>query len=678
MKKRMTAIFLAVIMILSIIPFSAAAAQGTLAPSTARLFVNGTEVATSHRDNEPFLIDGTTFLPLTALNIALGIDAVWNPVSSRVYLNNAPEVLTVAITLGQDTSTDGIILFAAGEVEDFVAVAGGEELSGVPLQRLFDLSGFDYAQARNIIVVGCDGFTVSISLEDALNSAYVVYEDRGTFRLIMAADEARGRWVRGYALEIILDVNETATVFDREISIFANDEALSPTNAAGATVAPFMFGGMIYLPLRAVADALDFDLEWDSFENIIFLGERPEVTAPEENPAFAIIAEGRNYTVTMSDFIALAPQDVNAVARGEERNFTGVAITAILDYLGINYAAIESVNFTAANDTTLVVPAYDVLSDYAFLVIAEDGVDLGAWAAGGSGPFRLVLAQDQFPQRWISNVVELALVGDAPSIDAYEIPETATFSVIAGPQRVGITMDTVEYIGPVEFTWQGREYTGIPLAALFAYLDMDFAHADSIAVRATDGFNAVLTVDEVKNYAFIVFAEDGEPVTDDEKFALVMSQDERRTRFVRQLASITVYEETARDFRDDVETLDDYEFFLVIGNRAYIVNKDVINLIGPEDFASGDRNFTGVSLASLIEYFLYDIEGHLYNVTTVRISTADGMEHTWTAEEAFANGYIAFLEDREPLRERDYPFRSILVGSPANRWMGQVQVITLI
>jgi len=107
---------------------------------------------------------------------------------------------------------------------------------------------------------------------------------------------------------------------------------------------------------------------------------------------------------------------------------------------------------------------------------------------------------------------------------------------------------------------------------------------------------------------------------------------------------------------------------------------DIISAVGYEEistFAGGrDRNFTGVSFVALLEYFDIDYSA----ATTVRFVTADGLDHTWTAAEAFdvERSFIAFLENGEPLSERDAPFRSILIGAPANRWMGQVQTIILI
>jgi len=154
--------------------------------------------------------------------------------------------------------------------------------------------------------------------------------------------------------------------------------------------------------------------------------------------------------------------------------------------------------------------------------------------------------------------------------------------------------------------------------------------------------------------------------------------DARRNRFVRQLASITIYTQ-ATDAGGASGNLGENEFAIVTGEHRYIVTDDIITSVGPVEFSATagnrERNFTGISLIALLDYFDIDYSG----TTTVRLVTADGLDHTWTAEEAFnaGKGFIAYLEDGEPLGDRDKPFRAVLVGAPANRWMGQLQVIVL-
>jgi hypothetical protein len=125
-----------------------------------------------------------------------------------------------------------------------------------------------------------------------------------------------------------------------------------------------------------------------------------------------------------------------------------------------------------------------------------------------------------------------------------------------------------------------------------------------------------------------------------------------------------------------IDNLGDYEFAIAAAGKTFTASMETIEALGPVEFEAGGGVFTGVPLVSILKHL--DVE---YSAAvTVRIDTKDGLTVMWNAADAFdaERGYIAFLFNGEPLRERDYPFRSVLLGAGANLWMGQVKVITLI
>ena len=644
--------------------------------STARLFVDGNEVATSHGDNEPFIIDGTTYLSIRALSTALGVDINWRPETSTVYIDEAPQTEAILITAGDTTNvfTVGDVLKTGEPVDittqvgdDFVGWALAEVLQHL-LADSIDTAGIEY-----VIITAANGTVAAVPAAEALDpeNGYLIFEeDRGSIRLIMAQATSRGTWIRD-----ILEISIGAQAPHSNIGIIANGQEVTPTNVHGNVVEPFMVDGVIYLPLRAVADALNMAVNWDGEQNIIFIGDMPEETDLNKEAAFTVTAGTEVYTVTMSEFEAIGLVEFYAVDRrggGEVRiDFTGVPIAAILESLEVELSLVKDLTFTAANGNTGVIPASEALNpEYGFLAVTENGEKLTSWADGGAGPFRLVLAQDSFPQRWLRNVVDIAFeLGDA---------QTAETISITGADGLTFTADMADIldVGPVTVTWLEDEFTGVPLAALFRHIGVDYEGGLTVTMRSADGFVSVLSIEEAldETNAFIVFEQNGGPVPDG-LFASIQAQSPLRRHFVRGLVSITIYTQTV-DADEIMTDLGEYEFAIIFGGRAYIASLELLKTLDVVTFdVAADRNFTGVSLVAILEYFDIDYSA----ASSVRIMSQTH-DTAWTAEEAFdaERGFIAFLENGEELRERDYPFRSVLVGGGSNRWTGQVRVITLI
>ena len=127
-----------------------------------------------------------------------------------------------------------------------------------------------------------------------------------------------------------------------------------------------------------------------------------------QDAGFTVTAGNQTHRVTMDAFVNLGLRDFQATTRGETRTYTGTPIAEILRHLGINPGSVVNLTFIAADGATLTIPAGEVLNPgQGYLTIAEEGEQYTSWEEGGLGPFRLVLAQDQFPQRWIRNVVTI-------------------------------------------------------------------------------------------------------------------------------------------------------------------------------------------------------------------------------------------------------------------------------
>ena len=77
------------------------------------------------------------------------------------------------------------------------------------------------------------------------------------------------------------NATEKADLTYRDIKITLNKEEVTPKDANGNVVEPFIINGTTYLPVRAVADALGLQVAWDDKTSTVALTDLPEVWATD-------------------------------------------------------------------------------------------------------------------------------------------------------------------------------------------------------------------------------------------------------------------------------------------------------------------------------------------------------------------------------------------------------------
>lgn len=65
--------------------------------------------------------------------------------------------------------------------------------------------------------------------------------------------------------------SRTAELFYNNIKVMLNGKEITPTDANGNAVEPFIIEGTTYLPVRGVASALGMDVSWDATTNTVKL-----------------------------------------------------------------------------------------------------------------------------------------------------------------------------------------------------------------------------------------------------------------------------------------------------------------------------------------------------------------------------------------------------------------------
>lgn len=67
----------------------------------------------------------------------------------------------------------------------------------------------------------------------------------------------------GFAIPAFAAYQKTATLNYNDIKITVDGKQVTPKDANGNTVEPFIIDGTTYLPVRGIASALGLDVSWD-------------------------------------------------------------------------------------------------------------------------------------------------------------------------------------------------------------------------------------------------------------------------------------------------------------------------------------------------------------------------------------------------------------------------------
>ena len=93
------------------------------------------------------------------------------------------------------------------------------------------------------------------------------------------------------------------------------------------------------------------------------------------------------------------------------------AATAIYSYTGVTLKELLNRAQVASNATSVYIQASDgygttltiqeAQKDNVFIAYKKDGATLSLLSEGGEGPYRLVMGDDEYAQRWVRGVVAI-------------------------------------------------------------------------------------------------------------------------------------------------------------------------------------------------------------------------------------------------------------------------------
>ncbi|MBB6215613.1 hypothetical protein HNQ80_001702 [Anaerosolibacter carboniphilus] len=177
--------------------------------SNIKIVANGTEVAMSE---EPFIVNGRTYVPVSAIANIFNKDIQWNGAESKVIINDKPDA-TVALLNARLNQKDLIIAELEKKVKDLEANGSRSSSKSGDLDDLEDQLNDDYGKYEDIkfkITLDGDEDDIEVEIYVDLDDYEDEWEDLST------SD------VRSYLQDIVDDILDEFE--DADIEGFIEDE----------------------------------------------------------------------------------------------------------------------------------------------------------------------------------------------------------------------------------------------------------------------------------------------------------------------------------------------------------------------------------------------------------------------------------------------------------------------
>jgi hypothetical protein len=148
---------------------------------------------------------------------------------------------------------------------------------------------------------------------------------------------------------------------------------------------------------------------------LLNMGNVAELRALQESGEFIAEAGGVQYTVSIDDLEAIGPRVISAnyktnLMPAVPKQYTGVSLASLLEYLGADITGAGTVRFFAADGYVSAAPIADALDgDNCFIVYMESGKPLGTMESGGMGPYMVVFVNDIYSQRWCKYLLSVTV-----------------------------------------------------------------------------------------------------------------------------------------------------------------------------------------------------------------------------------------------------------------------------
>lgn len=134
-----------------------------------------------------------------------------------------------------------------------------------------------------------------------------------------------------------------------------------------------------------------------------------------ENAEIVVKEKEREVTFSLGEIKNLGQKEFRADLKAsgkspEQHNYTGVPLKNIIEKANINIKDKDQVVVRSVDGFAVALGINEVLEDdNIYLAYMIDGQYMDSRDKGGSGPYQVIIRQDQFSQRWAKYVMEIEL-----------------------------------------------------------------------------------------------------------------------------------------------------------------------------------------------------------------------------------------------------------------------------
>lgn len=149
-----------------------------------------------------------------------------------------------------------------------------------------------------------------------------------------------------------------------------------------------------------------------AFINRSMVKDKKEV---HENAEILLVKDEEKTTLGFDEIKEIGEEEFKADLKSsgnpaKEHTYTGVPLKEILKKANISLGENAQIVVRSVDGFTVALDIDEVLEDdNIYLVYNIDGESIGSKEDGGSGPYQVIIRNDQFSQRWSKYVVEIEI-----------------------------------------------------------------------------------------------------------------------------------------------------------------------------------------------------------------------------------------------------------------------------